>query len=73
MEDFPKLTKRELDALVECNQCVRGTYAWRVRSMQKLAEKGLVSKVSRRLTGCGDAWAVSALGRKYLDKLEVAK
>lgn len=73
MADFPKLTKRELDALVECNQYVRGTYTWRVKSMQKLAEKGLVSKVSRRLTGCGDAWEVSALGRKYLDKMEVAK
>lgn len=65
MAGFPKLTKRELDALVECNQYVRGTYVWRVASMQKLAEKGLVSKVSQRLAGYGEAWEARArIGRE---------
>lgn len=72
MTEAIKLTKRELDALVECDQVVRGTYSWRVKSMEKLVAKGFAEEVTHIIYG-GRAWAVTDAGCAYLDRLEVSK
>lgn len=69
MTDSTKLTKRELEALYECSTHTPGTYAWRVKSMAKLVEKGLVKEVPNHRYGI-KAWILTEAGKARLKLME---